>query len=166
MILADTDILSAMAKVDRLPLVFPLFQITELHITPGVFGELEHSFNLGRLYANEVFALLTAGRIQVVYLTPEEVIFRDTLPLSMGSGERDSIAVAKNRGRVILSNESRVAHYSRQYAIACLRLPSILRALWVEAIISKGEVQTIVRDLQVKDRMQFKPSVLDAIFAD
>jgi hypothetical protein len=53
MILADTDILSALAKVARLPLLFSLFQTTELDITPGVFREVEHSFNLGREYADD-----------------------------------------------------------------------------------------------------------------
>jgi len=51
MILADTDILSALGKIKRLPLLFSLFQIDELHITPAVFAELEHSFKFGRDYA-------------------------------------------------------------------------------------------------------------------
>jgi hypothetical protein len=43
MILADTDILSALANVGRLSLLFPLLQTSELNIPPGVFRELEHS---------------------------------------------------------------------------------------------------------------------------
>ena len=31
----------------------------------------------------------------------------------------------------------------------------ILRALWMESIVSQQEVQEIIRDLQVKDQMQF-----------
>ena len=102
----------------------------------------------------------------MAYLTPEEAAFRDALPPTLGLGERDSLAVAKHRGGVILSNESRVAHYGRQYEVPCLRLPDILRALWVEGSLAKEEVQAIVHDLQVQDRMQFKPAVLDGIFAD
>ena len=34
MILVDTDVLSALAKVARLPLLFTLLQTTNLHITP------------------------------------------------------------------------------------------------------------------------------------
>lgn len=166
MILADTDILSALAKIGRLPLLFSLFQISELHVTPGVFEELTHSFNLGRQYAKEVFALLTAGQIQIAYLTPDKAALRDSLPATLGTGERESIAVARAREGTVLSNESRVAHYCRQYGIPCLRLPDILRALWVEGVVSKEEVQDIVRDVQAKDRMHFKPSVLEAIFAE
>jgi predicted nucleic acid-binding protein len=165
-ILADTDVLSATAKTGRLSLLFMLFRTTALHVTPGVFTELAYSFNRGRQYAIEVFTLLTAGQIQIVYPTQDEVAFGNGLPASLGIGERESIAVARVRGGTILSNESRVAHYCRQYGIWCLRLPDILRALWVEGIVSREEVQDIVRDMQAADRMQFKPSVLGAIFAD
>ncbi len=82
-ILTDTDILSALAKVGRLPLLYSLFQISELHVTPGVFGELTHSFNMGRQYAKEVFALFTRGQIQIAYLTPDEVALRDSLPTTL-----------------------------------------------------------------------------------
>jgi len=110
MILVDTDMLSAMAKVGRLPLFFALLQTTQLHIAPGVARELTHSLNLRRPYAEEVFTLVSAGQIQVVPLTQEEAAFRDTLPSTLGVGERESIAVARERGGRVLSNESRVAH--------------------------------------------------------
>ena len=166
MILVDTDVLSAMAKVTRLPLLFTLFQVHCLHIAPGVFRELAHSFSLRRQYAEEMFSLIVTSQVQVVSLTEKEAIFRDTLPFTLGAGERDSIAIARERNSIVLSNESRVAHCCRQYRIPCLRLPDILRALWVEGIVSKQTVHDIVNDLQVKDRMQFKQSTIEAIFAE
>lgn len=165
MILADTDILSAVAKVERLPLLFALLQTTEWHITPGVLAELQHSFDLGRAYAQAVFALLNDGQIQLAYLTPEEAAWCDTLPLTLGRGERETIAASKGRSGVVLSNESRVAHVCRENYIPCLRLPDILRALWVEGLATQAEVWQIVNDLQIEDRMQFKPTTLKAIFA-
>ena len=106
MILIDTDILSAMAKIARLPLLFTLLQTTRLHITPGVFGELTHSFNLKRPYAADVFALIAADQVQLVYLTQEEAMLRDTLPATLGVGECESIAIAQVRHGIVLSNES------------------------------------------------------------
>jgi hypothetical protein len=82
MILIDTDLLSAMAKIARPPLLFTLLQATRFHITPGVFGELTHSFNLQRPYAVDVFTLLAAGQFQLVYLTPEEARLRAPLPIT------------------------------------------------------------------------------------
>jgi hypothetical protein len=101
-----------------------------------------------------------------VYLTQEETALRDTLPVTLGVGERESIAIAKVRGGIVLSNESRVAHHCRTHGVPCVRLPDILRALWVEAVVSQHEVQEIIRDLQVKDRMQFTQSTLHAVCAE
>ena len=166
MIFADTDILSALAKIARLPLLFTLFQTSRLYIAPGVLGELVHSLNMRRQYAEEVFALVSAGQLVVVSLTQEEVSLCDTLPFTLVVGERESIASARERDGVVLSNESRVAHYCQQLGISCLRLPDILRALWVENVVSKQEVRRIIKDLQIQDRMQFKQSTIDIIFAD
>ena len=166
MIFADTDVLSALAKVGRLPLLFPLFRVTRLQIVPGVFKEVAHSVALGRPYATEILALISTAQIEVIALTQEATLFCETLPSSLGLGERESIAMARERKGTLLSNESRVAHYCRQYQIPCLRLPDILRALWTEGISSKAEVQLIVADLQSKDKMQFTQSTLAAIFAD
>jgi hypothetical protein len=83
---------------------------------------------------------------------------RDILPDSLGAGECKSIAVARERYGTVLSNETRVAHCCRQNQMPCVRLPDILRALWVEGVISWQEVQGLIKELQVKDRMQFKLS--------
>ena len=40
MIFADTDILSALAKVGRLHLLFSLSRVARLQIVPGVFKEI------------------------------------------------------------------------------------------------------------------------------
>jgi predicted nucleic acid-binding protein len=138
MIIADTDILSALAKVGRMPILLSLFNTTELYITPAVFSEIEHSFDLGRQYAVDLFGMLNTGQLRIAYLTPEEVSFRDTLPVTLGSGERESIAAARGRSGILLSNESRVANICREHQVDCVRLADILRALWVE----KGRVQT------------------------
>jgi predicted nucleic acid-binding protein len=165
MILVDTDVISALAKVDGLSLLFPLFKRSTLSITPGVMAELSHSLTMGRPYAEMVFDYIGDGRLQVLTLTSEEITLRDALPYTLGAGERESIAVAKERAGLVVSNESRVAHHCRQLGIPCIRLPDILRALWTESVVSRQDVQAMIEDLQVKDRMQFKQETLDAIFA-
>jgi predicted nucleic acid-binding protein len=90
----------------------------------------------------------------------------NALLATLGAGEQESIAIARVRGGIELSNESRVAHHGRTHGVPCVRLPDILRALWMEGIVSQQEVQEIIRDLQVKDRMQFTQSTLQAIFAE
>ena len=104
MILADTDILSALAKVGRLSLLFDVFKTNRLYITSAVLGELAYSLNLRRSYAEDVFALISAGQLHVITLTQAEAIFQSTLPTTLGAGERESIAVAKERDGTVLSN--------------------------------------------------------------
>jgi predicted nucleic acid-binding protein len=166
MILVDTDVISALAKVDSLPLLFTLFKRSNVSITPGVLAELTHSLAMGRQYAETVFGFIGGGRMRVIALTAAETTLRDTLPDTLGAGERESIAVAKERKGTVITNESRVAHYCHQLTIPCVRLPDILRALWTEDVVSRQEVQTMIEDLQAKDRMQFKQETLDAIFAE
>ena len=166
MILGDTDILSAFAKIDRLETLFKLLKIAELDIASGVFYEIEESFRQGRKYALKIFEMLAADRIRIVYLTSDEKIFCESLPISLGRGERESISIARERGAILLANESRVAHWCKQYKVLCVRLPAILRGLWTEGVLTKAEVQVLVTELQAKDRMQFKEATLTAIFAD
>jgi predicted nucleic acid-binding protein len=132
MILVDTDVISALAKVNGSFLLFPLFKRPSFSMTPGVLAELTHSLTMGRPYAETIFGYLGDGRLQVMVLTSVEATLRDTLPDTLGAGERESIVVAKEREGVV-SNESRVAHYCRQLHVPCIRLPAILRALWTEA---------------------------------
>ena len=115
MILGDTDILSAFAKIDRLETLFKLLKIAELDIASGVFYEIEESFRQGRKYALKIFEMLAADRIRIVYLTSDEKIFCESLPISLGRGERESISIARERGAILLANESRVAHWCKQY---------------------------------------------------
>ncbi len=166
MIFVDTDVISSLAKIDRLLLLFTLFNRSNFSITPGVLAELTHSLTMGRQYAETVFRFIRDGQIQVISLTSIEAASRDSLPDTLGAGERESIAVAKERDGVVISNESRVAHYCQQLGIPCVRLPDILRALWVEGVASRQDVHTMIEDLGVKDRMQFKQATLDAIFAE
>ena len=166
MILSDTDILSAFAKIDRLEMLFALLKIVELDIASGVFHEIEESFRQGRPYAIKIFELLADDRVRIVYLTPDEKIFCESLPISLGRGERESISIARERGAILLANESRVAHWCKQYKVPCIRLADILRGLWTEGVLTKAEVQVILTELQVKDQMQFKTATLTAIFAD
>ena len=52
MILVDTDVISALAKVAHLPLLFTLFQRSNVSITPSVLAELTHSLAMGRQFAD------------------------------------------------------------------------------------------------------------------
>src|SRR5689334_12314447 len=75
MIVADTDILSALAKIGRLPLLCSLFRVTRLRIVPGVFKEIAHSVTLERSWTTEILSLISTAQIEVIALTQEEPPF-------------------------------------------------------------------------------------------
>jgi len=166
MILADTDILSAFAKVGRLDLLFELLRAAELHITPAVLSEIEHSYNQKHSHAESLLSLTEKGQISVLELASTEKLVKNALPDTLGEAERELIAVASKRKYIVLSNESRVAHYCREYGVSCLRVPDLLRAFWIEGFMSVEEVHSLVNELRMKDRMMFKAATLDAIFAE
>ncbi len=111
MILADTDVLSAFAKIGSVHLLFELFQTSVLAVTEGVFKEIQRSAEAGHLFAKALTGMVDEGKIQIVQLTMEERTEAQALPSSLGTGERESIAILKNRSGILLSNESRVRHY-------------------------------------------------------
>lgn len=89
MILVDTDILSALAKIDRLDLLFELFEVDCLQIVPSVLGEIQVNLQEGRLFAQKVLDLISQGKLEVVVLTDGERDPGKSLPNRFGAGERD-----------------------------------------------------------------------------
>jgi predicted nucleic acid-binding protein len=165
-ILVDTDVLSALAKTQSLHLLFRLFGEGNVQTTAAVVAELRYSLALGREYARDVFSHIDSGRIPVIYLTSDEVFVRDQLPTSLNIGERETMAAAECRNAMVLSNESRVAHHCKQRGIPCFRLADLLRALWLNAILTKIEVAELIEQLKSADDMKFKQATLDKILAD
>jgi len=166
MILIDTDVLSAFAKIEALPLLFQLLGVEIFYLTPSVWREIEYSRQSGRPYAEQIVRLAQQGKLIVTILTSEEQEMAGSLSHTLGSGEREILAVAKCREGIALSNESRVAHYAKQLQVRCFRIPDLLRALWKENILTKKEVKHLIESLQEKDRMLFTERAMQAIFSE
>ena len=165
MILSDTDILSALAKIRRIDLLYLLFEVNQLYITPAVHHELEVARNRQFSFSQEILKYISAQKIAIIFLTPTENIFAQNLPLSLGAGERESIAIAYERKNILLSNESRVAHWCHRLKIESFDLSSILRGLWIEGILTQDEVRELIAELHIHDRMSLSARTMAAIFA-
>jgi hypothetical protein len=107
---------------------------------------------------------LTSNQLQLVSLTDEEKRFTTNLPGSLGPGELETVAYAKFHAGIVLSNESRVAHWCGQIGIKYIQLPAILRRLWETDILTVDEVKSMILLLQERDRMGFNSTLLAAIF--
>jgi len=164
MILSDTDILSAFAKIGRLSLLYELFQVEQLHIVPAVLQELEAARSSRRAFAGVIFGKIATHNIIPIALTQSESELTATLPITLDDGERESMAVAYQRDAILLCNESRVAYWNRHFGIEYFNLPMLLRAFWTQALLTQDEVQQIIYDLQTADRMGFSAKTLTDIF--
>lgn len=164
MILVDTDVLSAFAKIGATELLRALFDADTLYLTPSVWQEVAQSH--GYAYLNNLVEELNQGKLALIVLSDAEEQLAQQLPLTLGAGERESLAVAKMRGGVLLSNEKRVLHYASQMSVECYRIPALLRALWQKQIVSKSEVEQLISDIEAADRTRFSESTRKAILED
>jgi predicted nucleic acid-binding protein len=164
MILSDTDILSALAKVEQLDSLYQLLRIEKLYIVPAVLNELEEARRRQHSFSHVLFEHLEAHHIVLVALTPSELAFAASLHITLDNGERESMAVAYQRNGTLLSNESRVAHWSRHFNIKYLNLPMLLRAFWTESVLTQEEVRQLIAELKIADRMGFSARTLANIF--
>ena len=164
MILVDTDILSALAKIDRLNLLFELFGVTRLQIVPSVLGEIQINIQEGRNFAQKILDLIANGQLEVVDLPERATVSKHIVPNNFGIGERDSVLIAQENNALLLSNESRVEHFCREKGIAYASLSSILRSLRINRFLSIDELRQVVADLETKDRMKFNIQTIETIF--
>jgi predicted nucleic acid-binding protein len=164
MILVDTDVLSAFAKIGATDLLRALFRVDALCLTPGVWQEVAQS--QGYAYLNTLTEELSQQKITLIALTEAENRLAEQLPLTLGVGERESLAVAQTRAGILLSNEKRVLHYAGQLGVECYRIPTILRSLWLKRVVSKDEVERLIHEIETADRTRFSDSVRRTILED
>jgi predicted nucleic acid-binding protein len=88
--------------------------------------------------------------------TAQEVFQEDALPASFDAGERETLAVAKSRGYAILTNETQVKNWCKRERIEYWDLPGILRASWRINLLPKAQVQSLIDQIEAKDRIVFK----------
>jgi len=89
MILIDNNILSTFARVNAMDLLFTLFPRQQLGLAPAVCGEVLEAIEHGCVWLQDTMRLIEICRLQLVALTPEELLATATLPDSFGDGERE-----------------------------------------------------------------------------
>lgn len=164
MLLADTNILSTLAKVNRLFLLFQLFHDERVGVVVAVYGECVEGVNRGYVALQSVLDLIREGRIELVTPTASETRAKAGLPPSFDAGERETIAVASSRSNQILTNERHVGNWCHRSGIGCWDLGGILRALWRHDILTKQQVRDLIVEIEAKDRVVFKN--MDQIFQE
>lgn len=163
MILLDTNVLSTFGKINRLNLLFDIFK-EDICISSNVLDEIKNADEQGYSFADKVISLIDEGKIMVISSSQEERQYMVTLPLSFGSGERDSVAIAKKRRGVFVTNEKRLWNFCETEEIDFLTLNNLLKLLWKDKILTKEEVRKLIDEIEEKDNIVIVSK--DEIFAD
>ncbi len=153
MILIDTNILVTFATVGKLPLLLQLFSGQQIAITPNVLSEINKAKSLNYAHAEKILNFVQEKRIAVIQPTEDELTFSAQLPDNFGLGERDSIAIARKRDYIFLTNERRIVRFCEKEGIICLWLDQLLRLFWREGILSKEQVRDLIVEIEKYDRI-------------
>lgn len=153
MVLLDTNILSTFALIDRLSLLWSLFENDLIYISPNVFTEVTKAKIAGYSHADKILNAIKEDKIKLLIPTKEEILLSMELPINFGYGERDSVIMAKKREMTFVTNERRIINYCQNEKINCLWLEKILRFLWKEQLLSKEEVERIMDEIEEKDKI-------------
>jgi hypothetical protein len=60
------------------------------------------------------------------------------------------------RRYAVLTNETQIKNWRQREGIVYWDLPGILRALWRTDVMSKAQVQSLIDQIEIKDRVVFK----------
>ena len=162
MVFVDTDVLPIFAKIERLPLLFAVFDQETLNIAEAVENEVKIGVSKGFSFSNDIIALQTQGQIRTYHTTLADQEFMSSLPQTLGTGESESIALCKRFPAIFASNERRVMHYCKANEIHCLDLVRILRAFWELQILTQDDVQKVITEIETEDQLKFRS--IDPIF--
>ncbi|MBI4141854.1 hypothetical protein HY484_02945 [Candidatus Woesearchaeota archaeon] len=163
MILIDTNILSTFAKIRKLESLLKIFEGKRVCISCNVLEEIKQAVGLGYVYASPIINLSMSKKIEIIELTKEEYLLSLSFPKNFGKGERDSLAIAKKRSWVFITNEKRVLNYCNDENISAVSLNSLLRLLWEEKIQTKEQVKDIINEIETKDSLiiQSKKDIIE-----
>ena len=156
MVFVDTDILSIFSKIQRLPLLFAVFEQDVLNIAAAVENEIAVGVSKGFPFANALMELQTQKLLQTHYPTTADEKFMLSLPDTLGAGERESMAICKRLTALFVSNERRVMHHCQANGIRCTNLDEILRALWELKILTESDVRKVITEIETKDSLKFR----------
>ena len=159
----DTNIISTFAKVERLDLLYSLFEGLTVATSSSVFLEIRHAEEKGYSFCNGIIDLVHENRLHVLSPSSEEYQIARTLPKSFGLGERDSLAIALDRKAIFVTNEKKVVNFCEKKGVTVLTLNQLLRALWELKILSKKDVMKLMNEMEDKDNLIItsKDSILD-----
>ncbi|MCX9012743.1 MAG: hypothetical protein OIN66_16700 [Candidatus Methanoperedens sp.] len=115
-VVADTDFISALFKINYVELIYEVFDVDKIYITQAVFDELAKApFFYGFSKQME--------RIEAVVLDKLPENIQSTM---LGKGEKESISYALETNSVLLTNDKKAGEFADNLGIKVLDIVSFL----------------------------------------
>jgi len=141
MIVLDTDILSCFSKIRKFDLIEKLFK-ARFYIPPRVYEEILRAKERRYDFVDYAVKLIDNEKIIIATLNDTEVSIVKELAKKgkLGFGEIEAMALAKNRGWILLSNDKVVEKVAREIGVDVFNIEDLLSAM-IEFEIIGDEIE-------------------------
>lgn len=157
MAVVDNNVLSSLAKVDRLAALDAVFD--EVATTPSVLDELHHEAVSGYAFVERISEVkqYEGGWLRIVSPTEAEIqLTEEILDPSLSYTDADLIAVAEHRETQLLTDDNRVGDVAMARDVDVWDLTLFVRAACeTEVLETVKELHEFLTDLRQKDYYEF-----------
>ncbi|WP_199243377.1 hypothetical protein [Halopenitus persicus] len=166
MALVDNNVLSSLAKIDRLELLPSVFETVET--PPSVLGELDRAEADGYEFVTRIDAVKSYndGWLRIAVPTEAELALADDIgDHALSSTDARCLAIASQRDDRLVTDDAHVGTRGQQRGVEIWDLVLLLQAaIHCDVIATTEELSTLVADLREEDGYRFSETDRNALF--
>ncbi|GEM_PF-1622154 len=173
MVIVDNNILSSLAKADRLELLKECFK--HIQTTPEVIHEFRDESIVGfdfvkRIEDVKTYSDKNARWLTVISLTREENELKDILieeERGISHTDAECLSVALKRDEILLTDDSKMGEIAIERGVEVYDLETLLLLSAKRGIIStKEEGEKIMEKIEERDYYIFSEAFVDSFFSE
>lgn len=157
MVVVDNNILSSLAKIDRLELLDQVFQ--QPSTVPSVVEELHRDAVAGYEFVSRIDEVKSYNGGWLEVLSPSETelkLVEEIVDPSLSFTDAECIAVAEHRGQPLLTDDGHVGEIAAQRGIEVWDLKLLLEAaIYLDMIEARSELDSLIKALRQNDHYRF-----------
>ncbi|WP_207589882.1 hypothetical protein [Halomontanus rarus] len=157
MVVVDNNVLSSLAKIDRLDLLRRIFD--DVATVPSVFDELHRDEVAGYEFVDRIDDIkgYRDGWLRVRSVSEADLELADEIvDSSLSFTDAECIAIAQRRDERLLTDDSHAGEMASQRGVEVWDLKLCLEAAIVtECICSRSELDSVIEALREKDGYRF-----------
>jgi predicted nucleic acid-binding protein len=144
MIILDNTALSALAHIDKLDIPLKLFGDT--HIPECVYYEGVLKAKKSKR-VDRIKKCIEIGQIKVIKSAQKDIEYSESLPKTLGPGERYAIAIGISEKCLIVTDDLKPRKIAKELGLDVIRTLGILRLARKRNLIGKNELRQSVEML-------------------